>query len=141
MKKVAPFLEMVHNIDSFETKPEGFPSVKTKADKLSDIDANTIYQYLINGIKIIEFLSSEKDIYDHRVSVPTKVFTDGSYVWTMMIPHLVKNYNVSLPKEFINHINKQSKYANQYNKNSIDQILESLKGKRINDYLKFDVDE
>jgi len=140
MKKVAPFLEMVYSTDSSKAQPKGFPSVKTKVNQLSDTNANTVYKYLINGIKVIEFLSSEKDIFDHKISVPTKVFTDGSYVWTMMIPHLVKNYKVSLPKEFINHIKKQNKYANQYDKNSINQILEILKGKRVNDYLMFNDD-
>lgn len=141
MKKVAPFLEMVYSVNSSKAQPEGFPSVKTKVNQLSDTNANTIYKYLINGIKVTEFLSNEKDICNHKISVPTKVFTDGSYVWTMMIPHLVKNYKVSLPREFVNHINKQNKYANQYDKNSIDQILESLKGNRVNDYLRFSNDE
>ena len=113
------------------TNSKEFPSVRTKVNKLSNTDADTVYKYLINGIEVIEFLSPELDIIDSKVTVRTKVFTDGCYLWTTMIPHLVKNYKVSLPEEFMHYLRKQNKYANQYDSDRIRQILDSLKGKKM----------
>ncbi len=59
------------------------------------------------------------------------------YLWTMMIPHLVKNYKVSLPEEFMHYLRKQNKYANQYGSDRITQILDSLEGKKNDSYMKF----
>ncbi|WP_201579493.1 hypothetical protein [Psychrobacter sp. Pi2-52] len=96
MKKLAPFSEMIGTSNPIINSKE-FPSVETKVNKLSSADADTVYKYLINGIEVIEFLSPELDIIDSKVNVRTKVFTDGCYLWTMMIPHLVKNYKVNRP--------------------------------------------
>lgn len=46
---------------------------------------------MVNSIEVMEFLSSEPDIVNSLYLVPTKIFTDGYYEWTMMIPYLVKN--------------------------------------------------
>ena len=140
MKKLAPFSEMIGTSNPIINSKE-FPSVKTKVNKLSSADADTVYKYLINGIEVIEFLSPELDIIDSKVNVCTKVFTDGCYLWTMMIPHLVKNYKVSLPEEFMYHLRKQNKHANQYDNDRIKQILDSLKGKKIGSYVMFGDDE
>ncbi|MFI8554812.1 hypothetical protein [Psychrobacter sp. NPDC077938] len=140
MKKLAPFSEMVGTSNPVINSKE-FPSVKTKVNKLSNIDADTVYKYLINGIEVIEFLSPDLDIIDSKITVRTKVFTDGCYLWTMMIPHLVKNYKVSLPEEFMHYLRKQNTYANQYDNGRIKQILDSLKGKKIDSYVKFSDDE
>ena len=140
MKKISPFLEMVCSSNS-SVNLKKFPSIKDKVNQLSNADADIIYTYLINGIEVVEFLSEEKDIFDRKNNVPTKVFTDGSYVWTMMIPHLVKNYKASLPKEFISHIKNQSKYANEYEKSNIDKILDMLIKNKVDVYLTFDDDE
>ena len=140
MKKLAPFSEMVGFSNSVINSKE-FPSVRTKVNELSNIDADTVYKYLINGIEVIEFLSPELDIIDSKITVRTKLFTDGCYLWTMMIPHLVKNYKVSLPEEFMHYLRKQNTYANQYDNGRIKQILDSLKGKKIDSYVKFSDDE
>lgn len=105
MKKLTPFSEMVGTSNPVINSKE-FSSVKTKVNKLSDIDADAVYKYLINSIEVIEFLSSELDIINNKITVRTKVFTDGCYLWTMMIPHLVKNYKVSLPQEFMHYLKK-----------------------------------
>ena len=140
MKKLAPFSEMVGTSNSVINSKE-FPSVRTKVNQLSNIDADAVYKYLINGIEVIEFLSPELDIIDSKITLQTKVFTDGCYLWTMMIPHLVKNYKVSLPEEFMHYLRKQNMYANQYDNGRIKQILDSLKGKKIDSYVKFSDDE
>ena len=140
MKKLAPFSEMVGTSNSVINSKE-FPSVRTKVNQLSNIDADAVYKYLINGIEVIEFLSPELDIIDSKITLQTKVFTDGCYLWTMMIPHLVKNYKVSLPEEFMHYLRKQNTYANQYDNGRIKQILDSLKGKKIDSYVKFSDDE
>ncbi len=139
MKKLAPFSEMIGTSNPIINSKE-FPSIRTKVNKLSSADADIVYKYLINGIEVIEFLSPELDIIDSKVAVRTKVFTDGYYLWAMMIPHLVKNYKVSLPEEFMHYLTKQNKYANQYDSDHIRQILDSLKGKKIDSYVKFSDD-
>ena len=142
MKKLAPFSEMVGTSNPIINSKE-FPSVRTEVNKLSntDADADAVYKYLINGIEVIGFLSPELDIIDSKTTLQTKVFTDGCYLWTMMIPHLVKNYKVSLPEEFMHYLRKQNTYANQYDNGRIKQILDSLKGKKIDSYVKFSDDE
>ena len=140
MKKLAPFSEMV-GLSNPVINSKEFPSVRTKVNELSNTDADTVYKYLINGIEVIEFLSPELDIIDSKITVRTKLFTDGCYLWTMMIPHLVKNYKVSLPEEFMHYLRKQNTYANQYDNGRIKQILDSLKGKKIDSYVKFSDDE
>lgn len=139
MKKIAPFSEMIGTSNPMINSKE-FPSVRTKVNKLSNTDADTVYEYLINGIEVIEFLSPELDIIDSKVNVRTIVFTDGCYLWTMMIPHLVKNYKVSLPEEFMRYSRKQNKHANQYDNDRIKQILDGLKGKKIDNYVRFSND-
>lgn len=46
---------------------------------------------MVNSIEVMEFLSLEPDIVNSLYLVPTKIFTDGYYGWTTMIPYLVKN--------------------------------------------------
>ena len=49
MKKLAPFSGMVGTSNPVINSKE-FPSVRTKVNELSNIDADTVYKYLINGI-------------------------------------------------------------------------------------------
>lgn len=91
---------------------------------LSKSEADELYNYMLNSIEVSEFLSSEPDIVNNQYLIPTKIFTDGTYEWTMMIPYLVKKYRVALPNEFVEHIKKQKILPNQKNKKEIDEIIE-----------------
>lgn len=123
MKKISPFREMIYSRRYKGNDVKDYPSVFDKLNQLTEQEAELIYQYLINGVEVIEFLSPEPDIVDPKFSVLTKVFADDKYVWTMMIPHLVKNYKTALPNEVIEHIKKQKIFANQRNEAEQKKIL------------------
>lgn len=104
MKHIRPYKEMSSSNDPrFFGK---YLSVFDVIGVLSKYEADELYNYMVNSIEVMEFLSSEPDIINNQYFVPTKIFTDGVYEWTMMIPYLVKEYRVALPNEFIDHIKK-----------------------------------
>ncbi len=117
IKKIEPYLEI-----SSKHKTN-LPSVFESMYQLTEKEAEYIYNYLINGIDTGCGANITQDIINPKNKIDNKILVDDTYAWNLLIPYLVKNYRVGLPKEFLFHIKQQKIIANNRPKDQQERIL------------------
>lgn len=85
----------------------GAISLNKNIEAISEPDANLISTYINSSIVIDEWLSNTKDIMTNKLTIPTKAWSDGVYVWDSSHSHYVKEYRARLPDAFIAHVKHQ----------------------------------
>ncbi len=117
IKKIEPYLEI-----SSKHKTN-LPSVFESMYQLTEKEVEYIYAYLINGIDTGCGVNITCDIINPKKKINNKILVDDTYAWDLLIPYLVKNYRVGLPKEFLSHIKRQKIIANNRPKDQQERIL------------------
>jgi hypothetical protein len=89
--------------------------LKENTATMSEIDAKAVSEYMESCVVIDEWLSNIKDPISGQLSIPSKTWSDGDYVWDSSHIHYLKNYRVRLPEEFVRHV--KSKLQNGFDFN------------------------
>ncbi|WP_267691726.1 hypothetical protein [Massilia antarctica] len=74
---------------------------------LSNAEAEALATYMESGTVINEWLSNIKDPITNGLSIPSKTWSDGVYVWDSSHIHYVKKYGARLPADFLAHVRKR----------------------------------
>jgi hypothetical protein len=88
-------------------KCSGSISLRQNMGALSEEDAQEISRYMESCVVIDEWLSNIRDPITDRVTVPSKTWSDGEYVWDSSHIHYVKNYRARVPSEFVDHVKRR----------------------------------
>jgi len=67
-------------------------------------DAQSISGYMESCTVIDQWLSNIRDPMTNQLSIPSKTWSDGVYVWDSSHIEYVKKYRVRLPEEFVEHV-------------------------------------
>jgi hypothetical protein len=78
--------------------------------KSADSHNSKILEYLKNGIRLITIPGIVEDLLseDNRIIGNAHVLTDGKWAWTSDVPYYIEQYNLQLPKEFLENMEANS---------------------------------
>lgn len=71
---------------------------------LSETDSRLLSHYMSSCVVIDEWLSNIKDPVINRLTISSKTWSDGMYVWDSTHIHYVRIYRARLPEDFIWHV-------------------------------------
>ncbi len=88
---------------------ESLPSIKELISDTPDPEKDTILSYLRTNL-ILASPGIVKDLFNPNETIGSgNIFSDGVYAWTDYLASYVEKYNITLTKEFRNHILKNHK--------------------------------
>ncbi|NHZ95808.1 hypothetical protein [Massilia sp. CCM 8734] len=79
-------------------------SLRDNMGVLSKEEAKTVAAYMESCTVIGEWLSNVKDPMTNEMSIPSRTWSDGVYVWDSSHIHHVKKYRARLPADFLAHV-------------------------------------
>ena len=86
-----------------ENKENSFV-LSSVVDSLTEETAKQVYSYMMSCPVVAAWLSPSPDPLNHQAMVSIMERGDGKYVWSDMHAHLVKNYHMKLPENFLSHV-------------------------------------
>jgi hypothetical protein len=109
-----------HFTEDDALKCSGSISLRHNMGALSEEDAQEISRYMESCAVINKWLSNIRDPITGRLTVPSKTWSDGEYVWDSSHIHYVKNYRVRVPTEFVDHVKRR--VAMGFDVKALDQV-------------------
>lgn len=100
-------------------------SLRENMEVVNEEDSILMSKYMDSCIVIDEWLSNARDVLTNNFVIPSKSFSDGTYVWDSSHIHYLRQYRARLPKEFISHVKKQIK--NGFDPISLNKDMLSVK--------------
>lgn len=116
MISIAPYKELFNQNLKYD-----LPSVFSHLNSLGHDTAKIISSYLENGLVLFEFVSPIPSVIDKKM-VPYVLYSDGKYCWDGMLLHLVRDYSVELPEEFVSHILNSEIFPSESNALDVDKM-------------------
>ncbi len=104
MIKRFPHFYIEKNDNDAIDRPDWMENVTEHINQLSEIEANEIAKYMTLAPIIVAWMGTIKDPMNPNKQIGTTEYSDGVYIWEDIHIHLVKNYRVDPPREFIEHV-------------------------------------
>jgi hypothetical protein len=89
---------------------EDGPSLVEARQTAPTMDQDHMAQYLDAGRTVAATGVLVDDVFDPGITgvAPLELVTDGAWVWPRDLAYYVRQYNVSLPEDFVSHVRKRA---------------------------------
>jgi hypothetical protein len=103
---------------------EALPSLRESSNGLSDKEVTDSLAYLARGLAVFDVMQDVIDPLDPTSTIPggSSLESDGRWIWRSDLKYFVRRYRVTLPPDFLRHV-EASKKQPQFVAADCDEVI------------------
>lgn len=124
---------MLKKVGFWNNRQNEYPQYPMPKKDAANYDIERMFKYLSDGILAVGYRGTSH-CRICRDNIGSREYVDGSYLWPEGLPHYVKEHQIELPDEFVNHV-----VSNQYDIRKAIKSIEDESVSRIINILSSDL--